>query len=36
MSKLIYLIRHGVAQHNDNFLKYGNKHFIILILKILD
>jgi len=27
MSKLIYLIRHGVAQHNDNFLKYGKQTF---------
>tara|TARA_A100001015_G_scaffold287846_1_gene358051 strand:- start:1069 stop:1656 length:588 start_codon:yes stop_codon:yes gene_type:complete len=27
MSKLLYLIRHGTALHNDNFLKYGVKTF---------
>ena len=27
MSKLLYLIRHGRALHNDNFLKYGEKTF---------
>ena len=27
MSKLLYLIRHGLAVHNENFLKYGEKTF---------
>ena len=27
MSKLLYLIRHGLAIHNENFLKYGEKTF---------
>lgn len=27
MSKLLYLIRHGRALHNDNYLKYGEKTF---------
>ena len=27
MSKLLYLIRHGLALHNENFLKYGEKTF---------
>jgi len=27
MSKLLYLIRHGLAQHNENFLKYGEQTF---------
>lgn len=27
MNKLLYLIRHGRALHNDNFLKYGEKTF---------
>ena len=27
MSKLLYLIRHGRALHNDNFLRYGEKTF---------
>ena len=27
MNKNIYLIRHGEAQHNINYLKYGSKTF---------
>ena len=27
MRKLLYLIRHGLAIHNENFLKYGEKTF---------
>ena len=27
MSKLLYLIRHGLAKHNENFLKYGEETF---------
>ena len=27
MSKLLYLIRHGIAKHNENFLKYGEETF---------
>ena len=27
MKKLLYLIRHGLAIHNENFLKYGEKTF---------
>ena len=30
MSKLPYLIRHGLAIHNENFLKYGEKTFFDL------
>ena len=27
MKKLLYLIRHGLAIHNENFLKYGERTF---------
>ena len=27
MKKLLYLIRHGLAKHNENFLKYGEGTF---------
>jgi len=27
MSKLLYCIRHGLAEHNINYLKYGSKTF---------
>jgi broad specificity phosphatase PhoE len=27
MSKLLYCIRHGIAEHNVNYLKYGSKTF---------
>ena len=27
MKKLLYLIRHGLAKHNENFLKYGEETF---------